>query len=238
MANTVVIIQARMDSTRLPGKVMLKLAGRTVLSHVFERCSAIRGVDTVCFAIPESISSDPVANEAIRLGARVSRGSELDVLERYNYAAEQLRADTVMRVTSDCPVVDPVVCQQVLEIFNKGACEFATNNAVQSWPHGLDCEVFSAKLLKEAALKSTDPYEREHVTPWMRNNNPDVVVANLPFPQGNSYVNRWTLDTPEDYKFLCQLFERMPDGPKAFDYRVPLAIVEADPSLSAINRIG
>lgn len=237
MARTVVIIQARMGSTRLPGKVLLDLAGNTVLSHVYARARAIEGVDDVCFAIPQEATSDPVADEAARLGALVSRGPELDVLERYNLAAKQSKADTVMRVTSDCPVIDPAVCGQVLELFNKGACDFATNNAPPSWPHGLDCEVFSAGLLQKAAAEALQPHEREHVTPWMRNANPQVTVTNVPCPQGNLYNHRWTLDMPEDYQFLRQLFERIPDGANSFDYRVPLAIVEADPALCAINSL-
>jgi spore coat polysaccharide biosynthesis protein SpsF len=234
MTRNVVIIQARMDSTRLPGKVLLDLAGNTILSHVFNRCTAIKGIDAVCFAIPEAASSDPVAAEASRLGAMISRGSELDVLKRYNQAAQQPKADTIMRVTSDCPLIDPVVAGQVLKLFNKGNCKFATNNSPPSWPHGLDCEVFSSSLLEEAAAKATKPYEREHVTPWMRNANPNVSVANFAAPQ-DWHKHRWTLDTLDDYTFFRKLFKHMPNGEASFDCRIPLAIVEANQSLSAIN---
>lgn len=234
VGRSIAIVQARMNSTRLPGKVLLDLSGTSVLSHVYERCRVIKGIEDVCFAVPEGASSDPVAEEALRLGASVSRGPEKDVLERYNRAAKELNAETVMRITSDCPIVDPDVCAQVLDLFNEGNCHFATNNAPPSWPHGLDCEVFSAELLERAADRASKPFEREHVTPWMRNNNPEVTVANVPAPK-NWYKHRWTLDTPEDYEFICKLFDRMPNGAESFDYKIPLAIVEADPLLCAIN---
>ncbi|NQU58972.1 MAG: glycosyltransferase family protein [Rhodospirillales bacterium] len=235
MTTTAVIIQARMASSRLPGKVLLDLGGRTVLSHVIERCLAINNADIVCCAIADGADCDSLAEEAESCGAHVFRGSQDDVLDRYHRAAVSLGADVVLRVTSDCPVIDPDLCEQVIELLKDSDCDFATNNAPPSWPHGLDCEAFSAALLAEAATKARAPYEREHVSPWMRNNNDAVKVGNVAATQAGLSRHRWTLDTPADYTFFRQLFERMPGGAEAFGYRVPLAIVEADPSLAAIN---
>lgn len=235
MTITAAIIQARMNSTRLPGKILLDLDGQTVLSHVLDRCKAIKGVDIVCCAIPEGKDSDPIAIEAQQCGVNVFRGSESDVLDRYHQAAISVEADTVMRVTSDCPVIDPAVCAGVLRLFNETSCGVAVNNAPPSWPHGLDCEVFSAGLLAHAADEATDPFEREHVSPWMRGKNSGANIKNFAAPQGGIAQHRWTLDTPADYEFLCRLFERMPAGVGAFDYQVALKIVEEDPELAAIN---
>ena len=116
MSKTAVIIQAHMGSTRLPGKVLMDLCGRTALSHVIERCRAIENADTVCCAVPESSENDVVAAEAERAGAVVFRGSESDVLERYYLAAKQLNADVVLRVTADCPLLDPAVSAAVLKL--------------------------------------------------------------------------------------------------------------------------
>src|ERR1700761_2686351 len=107
MSRTIVVSQARLGSTRLPGKVLMDLAGRSVLRHVVERCAAIPGADAVCIAVPDLAQDDSVAEEALKCGALVSRGPELDVLARYAIAARETGADIVMRITSDCPVVDP-----------------------------------------------------------------------------------------------------------------------------------
>lgn len=231
---TVVIVQARMGSSRLPGKVIMDLAGRSVLSHVFERCAAIPGADAVCCATVEGPDGEAVAEEAARCGTAVFRGSEQDVLDRYYQAARMMKATTVMRVTSDCPVVDPAVCGAVLDLLDSTPADYAANNTPPSWPHGLDCEAFSFAWLERAAKEARKPSEREHVTPFIRN-HPEARRANLAGPGGGREKHRWTLDTQADLDFLRALFARLPAGPAGWDHRVPLAIVEADPALAAIN---
>lgn len=230
---TVMIVQARMGSTRLPGKVLHPLAGRTVLAHVLERCAAIPGVDVVCCATVAGLDGDPVEQEAKRCGAVVFRGSETDVLDRYYQAARSLHADIVMRVTSDCPLIDPALSGQVLRRLADGA-DYACNNLPPSWPVGLDCEAFPFSWLERAAQEAQRPSEREHVTPYLRN-HPRVRVANVAGPGGLCVEHRWTLDTATDLAFLEALFARLPGGRAGWDYRVPLGIVEGDPELAAIN---
>ena len=234
MSGTAVIVQARMGSTRLPGKVMLELAGKTVLAQVLERCAAVPGVDLVCCATVEGPDGDPVAAEAARCGAEVFRGSEDDVLDRTYRAAKEQRAEIVLRVTSDCPLIDPAVCGQVLALRVREDADYACNNMPASWPHGLDCEAFSFAWLERAASEARKPSEREHVSPFIRN-HPDSRKANLPGPGGTGVRHRWTLDTPADLDFLRALFARLPVGRESWDYRVPLALVEQDPALAAIN---
>ena len=234
MPLTAAIIQARMGSTRLPGKVMMDLAGRTVLSHVLERCRAIEGVDMVCCAVPEDVASDPVAEEAAVCGVEVFRGSETDVLDRYHKAALAMKADVVLRITSDCPMIDPAVAAHILQLREDENADYACNNLPPSWPHGLDCEAMTFDWLDRAAREATKPPEREHVTPFIRN-HPDARKVNLPGPGNGAENHRWTLDTPDDMDFMTALFERLPQGPGGWDYRKPLAIVEADPELAAIN---
>lgn len=229
-----VIIQARMGSRRLPGKVLKPLAGRTVLAHVLERAQAIPGVDAVCCAVPEGGGDDPVADEARRLGVHVFRGSETDVLDRYVGAARALNADVVMRVTSDCPLIDPAVCAGVLAALRDQNADYASNNTPPSWPHGLDCEVVRAAWLERSAREAMLPSQREHVTPYVRG-HPEVRQAHYPCPAKGLADHRWTLDTPPDYDFLCALFDKLPPGPEGWDYRAVLAIVEADPTLRSIN---
>ncbi len=234
MAHSAVIIQARMGSTRLPGKVLKELAGQTVLRHVIERCAAIEGIDVVCCAVPLGAADDPVAEEALRCGALVVRGSERDVLDRYYQAALALRAGVVVRVTSDCPLVDPYVAAEVLRLVTVEGADYACNNMPPSWPHGLDCEAFTFAWLERAAREAKLPSEREHVTPYLCS-HPAVRKLVFHGAGGPQVHHRWTLDTEADLAFLRALFDRMPVGRASYGNQVPLVIVEADPVLAAIN---
>ncbi|MGB1547805.1 MAG: cytidylyltransferase domain-containing protein [Alphaproteobacteria bacterium] len=231
MNRSVVIVQARFASTRLPGKVLRKLAGKTVLRHVLERCLAIEAADAVCCAVPETADSDVVAEEAARVGVTVFRGSEADVLARYHGAAKEMRADIVFRVTSDCPLIDPEVCSEVLNLREKEKADYACNNMPPSWPHGLDCEAMVFPWLDRAHREAKDPLQREHVTPFLRT-HPQTRKANLSCPVQGVAKHRWTLDTPRDLAFFEALFERMEANT---DWHVPLALVAADPDLAAMN---
>ncbi len=231
---TVVIVQARIGSSRLPGKVLRELEGKTVLRRVLERCAAIEGIDCVCCAIPLTGANDAVASEAIRCGARVKRGSEADVLDRYYQAALELQAGFVMRVTSDCPLLDPDIAAEVLRLVISEGADYACNNMPPSWPHGLDCEAFRYEWLERAAREAVLPSEREHVTPFIRN-HPSAQKLVLNGPGGDIARHRWTLDTEQDFVFLQALFERMPEETESYTYKCPLAIVESDPRLLELN---
>jgi spore coat polysaccharide biosynthesis protein SpsF (cytidylyltransferase family) len=228
------IVQARMGSTRLPGKVMRPLCGETVLAHVLRRCAATPGVDVVVCATVEGADGDPVAAEAVRVGASVFRGSEQDVLGRYLGAARAVEADRILRVTSDCPLIDPVLCGAVLACCGPAAADFASNNTPPSWPHGLDCEAFTRDLLETAAARASDPYEREHVSPWMRK-APGVRYANVAGPGGVLPDHRWTLDYPEDLAFFEALFPLLPSPPAIPPSEAVLAVLAVHPAIALIN---
>ena len=208
MPRTAAIIQARMASTRLPGKVLLKLAGQTVLEHVITRARAIFGIDVVCCAVPDGAENDEVAREAVRCGAEVFRGPEQDVLARYFGAACMLKATTILRVTSDCPLIDPETCAAVIRLHNETASDYACNNMPPTFPHGLDCEAFTLEILERAASEARLPAEREHVTPWMRN-HPKLHRVNLTNSNADEVNLRWTLDYPEDFSFFTALFRHL-----------------------------
>lgn len=236
MSITAVIVQARMGSSRLPGKVLMELAGHTVLAHVLERCRAIEGADVVCCATTTAGGDDPVADEAARCGVEVYRGSENDLLDRYRRAAVELGAEVVMRVTSDCPLIDPEVAAGVLRLRAAEGADYATNNMPPSWPHGLDCEAFTAQALARAAERATRPEEREHVTPWLRS-HPETRLANLAAPRGGLAGHRWTLDYPEDLRFFEALFRYLPPPPARPGMERILAVLEEHPEIAAINRM-
>ncbi|MBV9510618.1 MAG: glycosyltransferase family protein [Caulobacteraceae bacterium] len=228
------IIQARMGSTRLPGKVLMDLGGRSVLWRVIERARAVPGVDLVVCAIPDDVADDPVALEAERAGATVTRGSQKDVLDRYYRAALAVQADAVMRVTSDCPLIDPQVCGDLIKLWRESGADYGCINDPASWPHGLECEIFSFAWLEKAALEARRPSEREHVSPFIRN-HPAARKINLPGPGPETVRHRWTLDHSDDLTFLRTLWARLPEGREGWSWRTPFAIVEADPALAAIN---
>src|SRR5687768_5284335 len=153
---TVVVVQARYGSTRLPGKVLLPLGAGIVLDEVVRRCRAIPGTDLTCVAVPDSRDSDGVAERAEATGATVVRGPEHDVLARYGLAARRTEADVVLRITSDCPLLDPAVAGQVLAARQRGSADYAANNRPpRSWPHGLDCEAMTRAALEKALASAT-----------------------------------------------------------------------------------
>lgn len=230
---TAVIVQARMGSSRLPGKVMEQIEGRTVLEHVLERCGAIKGCDKVVCAVPAADASKPLLAVARACGAEVFRGSEQDVLSRYLGAARQVGADIIMRVTSDCPLIDPDVCGAVLALRQSENADYAANNMPRSFPHGLDCEAFTTAALAEADATTRDPYDREHVTPWLRR-APHLRRAN--YTSGNPALeaNRWTLDYPEDLAFFRAVFAALPKGSHGTMADV-LGVLAAHSEIVAIN---
>ena len=230
---TAVIVQARFGSTRLPGKVLEDLAGHTVLEHVLHRCRAIPGADVVCCAVARGADSDPVAREAERSGVVVYRGDEQDVLARYLGAARETGAAIIMRVTSDCPLIDPEVCGAVLRLRAERNADYACNNLPRTGPHGLDCEAFTLAALERAAREAADPQSREHVTPWLRT-HPQLSRANLPADARGTDL-RWTLDYPEDLAFLRALLAVLPPWPALPPTRDVLDALARHPEIARIN---
>lgn len=198
------IVQARMTSKRFPGKVAATLAGAPVLQHVLERAKMIPGVGKVICAFPDDEASKPIIRICRDTRVIAFSGSEHDVLERYFEAATEAKASMIMRVTGDCPFIDPGVCAQVLQLALFGELDYASNVfPSRSYPKGLDCEVFTFDCLEAAHLNAKSKYDREHVTPWMQKTDGidrGTAVAKQPNPTLNLCV-----DYPEDIKRLEKL---------------------------------
>jgi spore coat polysaccharide biosynthesis protein SpsF len=231
---TAVIVQARMGSSRLPGKVMKMLGGRTVLHHVLDRCRAIPGADVVVCAVPDEAASAPLEAVAVECRAEVFRGSESDVLDRYLGAARSVDANIVMRITSDCPLIDPQICGEVLVMRRQENADYAANNMPRSFPLGLDAEAFTMAALEEAGVKAAEPYDREHVTPWLRRAE-HMKRVNLACGNAALARHRWTLDYPEDLAFFRAVFAALPAGSPGHMADV-LAVLAAQPDIAAINQ--
>lgn len=208
-----VVIQARMGSTRLPGKVLMDLHGRPVLAHVLDRSRAIRGVDTVIIATTVEAQDDPIAEMCKRWRVPCYRGNETDVLDRYYRAAALHQLTVVARITSDCPLLDPAVVQLVLEEFVHSGPDYCSNVHPCTYPDGLDVEVMSIEALERAWCEAADPFEREHVTPyiWRRPIGPEHLdgfrLRNVPGKTDHSAL-RWTVDTSEDLDNVRALMHR------------------------------
>ena len=237
MTNLVCIIQARCGSSRLPGKILMPLADRPALAHTIRRCRAIDGVDQVVCATTDGVADDAVPAVAEAAGGAVYRGSEADVLDRYFQAAKPWGARYVMRVTADCPLLDPAVCSALVK---RVLDEDADYGVTVDWPHGLDCEMFTAALLAQAHAEATLNVDREHVTLWMKRREDIRTVRHAPRPGDRTpalqEANRWVLDYPEDYAFLKAVFDRLPPEPPLVGWREVLALVDREPELRAINR--
>lgn len=205
---TVAIIQARMGSTRLPGKVLMPLAGRPVLERVIARTAEAGIFAAVAVATSTLAGDDPVAEAAAGWGAQVVRGDEQDVLARYGLAAAATGADAVMRITADCPLIDPDVLAAMAGKLGPGV-DLVTNARRRTFPRGLDAELFTRAALETMLAEATDPAEREHVTPFLyRHPERFRIVDHLGAPDHSAL--RLTLDTPEDYELLRLIHDAAP----------------------------
>ena len=210
MKKVVAIIQARMGSTRLPGKIMKNLCGKTVLAHDIERVRQSKYIDEIVIATTKSKEDDIILKEVSKNGAKVYRGSENDVLSRYYEAAKESEAGVIVRITSDCPLIDPFIVDEVIKVYLSNKYDLVTNAGVclenRTYPRGLDVEVFSFDILKKAFQEAKEMYQREHVTPFIYENSKNIYYYknDIDFSK-----YRWTLDTEEDYKLIEIIYKKL-----------------------------
>ncbi|MGI6417958.1 MAG: cytidylyltransferase domain-containing protein [Thermoguttaceae bacterium] len=229
----VAIIQARMGSTRLPGKVLEDLGGRTMLSRVVRRTRRSTALGEVVVATSTSVQDDPIVAECRRLGVECFRGSEADVLDRYFGAAEAYRAETVVRVTSDCPLIDWGVIDRVVGAFQQRQPDYASNTLVRTYPRGLDTEVMTLEALARAWCEAREPYQRVHVTPYLYQ-HPELFRLLPVTGEQDASEGRWTVDTPEDLEFVRAVYERFGETDR-FSWRDAWTLVAREPELAKIN---
>ena len=233
--NTAIIVQARMTSTRLPGKVLLPLGGEPMLARLVERLKRVRGADQIVIATTTNAADDAIASLCDQLGVPCHRGSELDVLSRYAEAARAHQADVVVRITSDCPLIDPALIDDVIARFQQGDADCVSNMLPPTWPYGMAVEVFGAQALAEAHAEATQPAEREHVTPFLYAHPERYRLHNVASPTDLS-GQRWTVDTPEDYALVQRLFDAVHPTHPDFTLADLLATMQAHPDWLTINQ--
>ena len=230
----VAIIQARMGSTRLPGKVLLDLAGASVLSRVLERVRRTDSIDEVVVATTDRPSDDIIVQECLRYQIPVFRGQEEDVLDRYYRAAVSAKADVVVRITSDCPLIDPEVTGKTVQAFMAEHPDYASNCLVRTYPRGLDTEVMTLRTLERAWREATQPYERAHVTPYIYENPGEFKLLSVT-GEADWSGHRWTVDTPEDLELVRSVYARL-NHRNQFLWRDVLDLLQREPELAELNR--
>jgi len=234
---TVAIIQARMGASRLPGKVLLDIAGQPMLARVVERTRRARTIDLVVVATTTDPADDIVVEFCQARGFAYSCGSLHDVLDRYYQAARQYEADVIVRITADCPVIDPDMIDHTVNEFFRNGVDFAANRLPppygRTYPIGLDTEVCTFTALETAWRNASEPHQREHVMPYLYEKKGRFKVF-LVDHEPDYGAMRWTVDTPEDLEFIRQVYARFA-GRDDFTWLEVLALVEREPGLSAIN---
>ena len=233
MSKTVAIIQARMNSERLPGKILENIEGQSMLERVVRRVMKAKNIDQVIVATTDRPADDLTAAKVEGLGIEAVRGSEDDVLDRYRQAADVSNADHIVRVSADSPFVDPAVIDDIIDKYKNARVHYASNKLNPSFPLGLDAEVFSRDALERAWKESTEPFERAHVTYFMYSN--PLKFKLLPVtttPDRHSW--RWTVDTPEDLEFARTVFNRL-GGSNDFSWTDVVSLIEREPDIALIN---
>ena len=251
-ARVVAIIQGRMSSSRLPGKILADITGQPMLQRVFIRTSRAATVNETIFATTTDSTDDPVEEYCDFSGIPFTRGSLYDVLDRYYQTAKQAKADIVVRITADCPVIDPVLIDNCVTTLLDGEYDFVCNRLPPPWhrtfPIGLDVEACTFKVLSKAWKEAKEPQHREHAMPYFYE-GVELTTINRQLQTGISLRGfkvallhhitdfgdyRWTVDTPEDLEFMRQVYSRF-NGRDDFSWKDVLDLIHNEPKLMEIN---
>jgi spore coat polysaccharide biosynthesis protein SpsF len=228
------VVQARTGSTRLPGKVLAQVRGKTLLEHQMERMLRARSLAEVVVATSIAPADDAIVRVADSRGWAVCRGPEQDVLARYAIVAATFGADPIVRMTMDCPLIDPTVIDCVVETYLAGAYDLVANNLEPTFPHGLDLEVMSLSALETAHREAATPFEREHVSPFIRDHPERFRLRNVRSPRDLHHL-RWTVDYPEDLDFVRAVYEALYRDGGFFTTEDVVALLDRRPEIAAIN---
>lgn len=229
----VAIVQARMGSTRFPNKVMRHILGRPMIEVLLHRLAQSKRINQIVLATSDHGRNQPLALHVQKLGFSVYQGSEDDVLDRYYQAAKLHHADVVIRVTGDCPLIDPGLVDELIDEFDKSGADYLSNTLVPTYPDGLDTEVFRFAALEKAATEATLPFDREHVTPYLKKAKGFLAVNHKNCEDSSD--ERWTVDEPEDFEVVSCVFKYF--SPRQdFNWREVLALSKQQPEIFQGNR--
>jgi spore coat polysaccharide biosynthesis protein SpsF len=229
------VIQARMGSSRLPGKILKEVDGKPLLEYQIERVRRSKYIDDIIIATTNEQKDDKLEEFCKKHKLLYYRGSEADVLSRYNEAIVQYPTDIVVRLTSDCPLIDPDVIDLVINRYlnNKDSVDYVSNTLERTFPRGMDVEVFSNKVLTEINQLATQSHEREHVTPYIYLNN-KYNIQQVITQEDNSNL-RWTVDTQEDFSLIREIITRIYPSKPTFTLKDLINLIKKHPELTEIN---
>lgn len=229
------VVQARMGSSRLSGKVLKQLSGKPMLEWIILRLKKAKALDVIIVATTSEEKDNSIEELCKKLDINCFRGSEHDVLDRYYQATQKYDLTHVLRITADCPFTDPGIVDDVIHAFLNSDIhpDFAANNFIRKYPRGIDVAMMSSQALKHAWTEAKQDYERVHVTPYIRHNPEKFRLLSI---EGDKEYGelRWTVDTEEDFQFAEEIYNRL-QLPEQFSWKDVLNIIHKEPQLSEIN---
>ena len=230
----VIIIQARMGSTRLPGKSLKSIKGKPMLDLLTKRLQLVDNADEIVVATTTNPKDDPIADYCKSNEIKLFRGSEEDVLDRFYQTATKHQADVIVRITGDCPLMDPNLVRAMIHQFQEnGNCDYLSNTQTRTFPRGLDVEVFNFKTLSVSHAEAIKPHEKEHVTPFIYH-HPERFKIEQYINSVNLSDHRWTVDTPEDFELVEKIIGEMLQKPN-FSMADVLTVLKKHPDWVKIN---
>lgn len=230
-------IEARMTSSRLPGKPLLPAAGIPMLEHLVRRLKTVRSLDAIVLATTVNQADEPLVELANRLGIAVFRGDENDVMQRVIDAAASVNADVVVEITGDCPIIDPEIVEQTIQMFIANDADYVSNAHVRSYPDGMDTQVFKLDTLKRSELMTEDVLDHEHVTLHIRNHPEIFKHLHLVAPPEIHWPELGlTLDELSDYELLKKIIEHFDSSNPLFSCLDAVRLLRQFPEFAEINK--
>lgn len=236
MNNATAIIQARLGSSRLPGKTLMRIEGESLLGHLLSRIKASRFVKNVIIATTTKENDDKIVGFARENGIEFYRGSEEDVLDRFYKTAKQYNVETIVRVTPDCPLLDPRVTDLVISNYLDGNYDYVSNTIRPTYPDGLDTEIFSYQALEKTWREAKLPSEREHVTSYMIKHPDTFRLFNVEKEGEDLSWMRWTVDTEKDLQFVKRIFDELYTTKEIFHMENIVSLLKIKPEILKINK--
>jgi spore coat polysaccharide biosynthesis protein SpsF len=230
----IAIIQARMGSTRLPGKILKEVLGKPLLKYQIERIKKVKSIDQIVVATTNKEEDNQIVEFCIEQSLPYYRGSEEDVLERYFQTALQFNADIIVRLTSDCPIIDPNIIENVINYYMQNEFDYVSNTLKRTFPRGMDTEVFSFKVLKKAFIKADEPHFREHVTPYLYL-NPNIFKLGSIESDFNNSQYRLTVDTTEDFNLIQKIIKELYPDNGEFSLEEVIKWLKSNPDWAELN---
>jgi spore coat polysaccharide biosynthesis protein SpsF len=242
MGTNLIVVQARSESSRLPNKVLLDMAGEPLLIRQVERIARIRTSATIVVATTLRDCDTGIVSLCESHGIEVFRGHPTDLLDRHYQAARAYGAGVVAKIPSDCPLIDPTIIDSVFAAFNRSRCDYASNLHPPSWPDGNDVEIMTVETLAAAWREAIEPWEREHTTPFIWERPQRFRLCNVRWKRADGMLDdyamshRWTVDYPEDYAFVRRVYAELYHSRPAFGLQDILDLLSRRPQIAQVNQ--